>query len=131
MRRYLTLLLPILLMTSVAAVAADQGRSNLFLIFFQPWSAKLDAGNQKMIQTAVTKAKTIPQSQVTVLGYADMEGSAKANLDLTKSRVDAVKQMLVRDGFPEDRITVKPFGSVKPIGDSQESRRVEITIRAP
>ena len=128
MRKTLALVLSILWM-STAAVAAD--RPPLFLIFFKPWSAELDAGNQKMIAAAVTKAKSIPQSHVTVLGYADMEGSSKANLDLTKNRVDAVKRFLVRDGFPEDRISVMPFGSVKPIGDSQESRRVEITIRAP
>ncbi len=66
-----------------------------------------------------------------MLGYADMEGSAKANLDLTKKRVDNVRQALVRDGYPRDQISVLPFGSVKPIGDSQESRRVEITIRTP
>lgn len=128
MRKTLALVLSIF-WVSTAAVAAD--RPPLYLLFFKPWSAELTPNNQKIIQTAAAKAKTMPQSQVTVLGYADMEGSSKANLDLTKNRVTAVKQALVRDGFPEDRITVKPFGSVKPIGDSQESRRVEITIRTP
>jgi outer membrane protein OmpA-like peptidoglycan-associated protein len=131
MRRFATVLISAFLTMSATAIAAEQSRPPLFLIFFKPWSAELDAGNQKMIQAAAAKAKATRQSHITVLGYADMEGSAKANLDLTKQRVETVRQSLIRDGYPDAKITVEPFGSVKPIGDSQESRRVEITIRTP
>jgi outer membrane protein OmpA-like peptidoglycan-associated protein len=130
MRRFVTVLVSVCLFSGMA-LAAEQSRPPLFLIFFKPWSADLGANNEKIIQTAVAKAKSLPQSHVTVLGYADMEGSAKTNLDLAKKRVDTVRQALVRDGYPRDQISVLPFGSVKPIGDSQESRRVEITIRTP
>jgi outer membrane protein OmpA-like peptidoglycan-associated protein len=45
--------------------------------------------------------------------------------------VDVVRDALVRAGYPKDDISAKAQGSVTPIGDAQESRRVEITIRAP
>lgn len=103
----------------------------LFMVFFKPWSADLGKTSQKVVLDAAAAAKAIPLSHVTVLGYADTEGSAKANLDLTRQRVDVVRDALVRAGYPKDDISVKAQGSVKPIGDAQESRRVEITIRAP
>jgi outer membrane protein OmpA-like peptidoglycan-associated protein len=83
------------------------------------------------VQDAATAAKAIRLSHVTVLGYADTEGSTKANMDLTQQRVNVVRDALVRAGYPKDDISVKAQGSVTPVGDSQESRRVEITIRAP
>lgn len=131
MRRYVTFLFFAFGIMATTAMAGAEDRPSLFLIFFQPWSAELSANDEKIIREAVSEAKATPQSHVTLLGYADMEGSSKANLDLAKQRVMAVRQALVRDGYPGDEITVKPFGSVKPMGDSQESRRVEITIRAP
>ena len=132
MRRALLLALLVLWIAPPAAQAEPPHRSpGLFLVFFQPWSADLDASNAKIVQAAAKQAKAIAQSHVTVLGYADTEGSAKANLDLAKQRVETVRQALVHAGYPDDEITVKPIGSVPPMGDAQESRRVEITIRAP
>ena len=142
MRRHLVL--AALLAAAITAPAAAQTSSPmhaaampakpkppLYLIFFQPWSAEITPHSMKIIEHAVAKAKATPLSHVNVLGYADMEGSAKANLDLTKNRVEAVRAKLVQAGYPKDSITVRPFGSVQPIGDPQESRRVEITITAP
>ena len=129
MRR--SLFLAFLLLWAAPAAQAQKPHHNLFLVFFQPWSSDLDASNTKIIQAAAKQAKAIAQSHVTVLGYADTEGSAKANLDLAKQRVETVRQALVHAGYPDDEITVKPVGSVPPMGDAQESRRVEITIRAP
>ena len=52
-------------------------------------------------------------------------------IPLTQQRVEVVRDALVRAGYSRDDISVKAQGSVTPIGDAQESRRVEITIRAP
>lgn len=112
-------------------VQKRESDQRLFMVFFKPWSADLGKTSLKVVQDAAATAKAIPLSHVTVLGYADTEGSAKANLDLTKQRVRVVREALVRAGYPKDDISVKAEGSVAPIGDAQESRRVEITIRAP
>jgi outer membrane protein OmpA-like peptidoglycan-associated protein len=137
MRRFLMLFLSLLVLTASPALAQQKGAQKkegdqrLFLVFFKPWSADLSKTSLKSVQDAAAAAKAIPLSHVTVLGYADTEGSAKANLDLTKQRVNVVRDALVRAGYPKDDISVKAQGSVAPIGDAQESRRVEITIRAP
>ena len=137
MRRFLMLFLSLLVLTASPALAQQKGAQKkegdqrLFLVFFKPWSADLSKTSLKSVQDAAAAAKAIPLSHVTVLGYADTEGSAKANLDLTKQRVNVVRDALVRAGYPKDDISVKAEGSVAPIGDAQESRRVEITIRAP
>lgn len=68
----------------------------------------------------------------TVEGHTDSTGSAKINDKLSQSRADAVRQYLIDNGFPADKITAKGFGSANPIGDNktskgrQENRRVEI-----
>ena len=137
MRRFLMLFLSLLVLTASPALAQQKGAQKkegdqrLFLVFFKPWSADLSKTSLKSVQDAAAAARAIPLSHVTVLGYADTEGSAKANLDLTKQRVNVVRDALVRAGYPKDDISVKAQGSVTPIGDAQESRRVEITIRAP
>jgi outer membrane protein OmpA-like peptidoglycan-associated protein len=136
MRRFLMPFLSLLMLTPILiggpALAQHKGTAQrLFIVFFKPWSADLSKTSQKVVQDAAAAAKAVRLSHVTVLGYADTEGSAKANLDLTQQRVEVVRDALVRAGFPKDDISVKAQGSVTPIGDSQESRRVEITIRAP
>jgi outer membrane protein OmpA-like peptidoglycan-associated protein len=137
MRRFLMFFLSLLMLTAGPALAQHKGAQKkegdqrLFMVFFKPWSSDLSKTSQKVVQDAAAAAKAIPLSHVTVLGYADTEGSAKANLDLTKERVRVVREALVRAGYPKDDISVKAEGSVAPIGDAQESRRVEITIRAP
>ena len=134
MRRFLMLSLSLLMLTPMLTPALAQqkaGGQRLFIVFFKPWSTDLSKTSLKVVQDAAAAAKAIKLSHVTVLGYADTEGSAKANLDLTQQRVEVVRDALVRAGYPKDDISVKAQGSVTPIGDAQESRRVEITIRAP
>jgi outer membrane protein OmpA-like peptidoglycan-associated protein len=132
MRRFLMLFLSLLMLTAGPSLAQQKGNNErLFMVFFKPWSSDLSKVSSTVIRNAAAAAKAIPLSHVTVLGYADTEGSAKANLDLTNQRVQVVRDALVRAGYPKDDISVKAQGSVTPIGDSQESRRVEITIRAP
>jgi outer membrane protein OmpA-like peptidoglycan-associated protein len=132
MRRFLMLFLSLLMLTASPALAQQKGNDQrLFMVFFKPWSSDLSKTSLTVIRNAAAAAKAIPLSHVTVLGYADTEGSAKANLDLTNQRVRVVRDALVRAGYSKDDISVKAQGSVAPIGDAQESRRVEITIRAP
>jgi outer membrane protein OmpA-like peptidoglycan-associated protein len=64
-------------------------------------------------------------------GHTDSDGSGEANMKLSQSRADAVKEQLVKMGIDEDRLTTKGFGESKPIdkNDTAEgkanNRRVE------
>jgi len=64
-------------------------------------------------------------------GHTDSDGNDDANMKLSQSRANAVKDQLVQMGIDESRLTTKGFGETKPIdkNDSAEgkanNRRVE------
>jgi len=69
-----------------------------------------------------------------VEGYTDSKGSDTYNMDLSKRRANAVKNLLVQRGVAENRIEVVGFGETMPVATNdteagrQKNRRVEIKI---
>ncbi|RED46169.1 OmpA family protein [Aestuariispira insulae] len=69
---------------------------------------------------------------VTVVGYADTVGSQENNMKISLRRADRVKQILMENGIPEDRIAISAYGEdrlkVKTRDNVREAqnRRVEI-----
>ncbi|MDH3322961.1 MAG: OmpA family protein, partial [Flavobacteriaceae bacterium] len=68
----------------------------------------------------------------TVEGHTDDTGAAEYNKTLSQKRADAVRDYLVENGFPADKMTAMGYGEEKPIcGDTtkkcrQANRRVDI-----
>lgn len=75
-----------------------------------------------------------PRMVIRLEGHTDFRGGAKANMALSRARVEAVKNYLVKQGIGEERITTKAFGGSNPITreDTEEgrrlNRRVEVRI---
>jgi len=69
-----------------------------------------------------------------VEGYTDSKGSDTYNMDLSKRRANAVKNLLVQRGVAENRIEVVGFGETMPVATNdteagrQKNRRVKIKI---
>jgi len=99
-----------------------------YLIFFQKDSAALDDSAHAVISSAAVLAQHDKAAPVTVLGFADPEGSPQANRDLSALRAQIVMDELVKAGIPADRIAKRAEGSVDFKLDSLESRRVEIIV---
>lgn len=65
-------------------------------------------------------------------GYTDNNGSEDYNMELSKNRVQAVKDFLVANGVDPSRIETHHFGEAKPIADNAtkegqaKNRRVEM-----
>lgn len=65
-------------------------------------------------------------------GHTDNNGSEEYNLELSKNRVQAVKDFLVANGVDPERIEINYFGESKPIADNEtkegqaKNRRVEM-----
>jgi outer membrane protein OmpA-like peptidoglycan-associated protein len=101
-------------------------------VFFEPWSADLDPHALSSIASAARAAQAEPGARVIVTGAADSTGSAKANLDLSKTRAQVVADQLVADGVTPGRIKVRGAGVVHapvPTGTpAQSARRVLIVI---
>ena len=79
--------------------------------------------------------KDNPRIKVEIGGHTDASGSETANLKVSEKRAQSAKKY-IEDKFniSGDRMTVKGYGSSKPIADNNtregkaKNRRVEFTI---
>jgi membrane fusion protein (multidrug efflux system) len=94
---------------------------------FATASASLDDGTATVIQTLATtyKAKT---GTLVVTGYTDKTGDHSANVDLARRRAIAVRDALVKDGMPADRVRLQEPRDVIGGGDDSDARRVDIAV---
>lgn len=89
------------------------------------------------IQGLLQMMKSSPTMRVEIGGHTDNSGSDEYNLDLSKRRAYAVRDMLIKGGADGSRITAVGYGKTKPIApnDSRQSRslnrRTEFVILQP
>lgn len=115
------------------AACADLGGPTApkYPVFFGGWSASLDDSAQSVVAQAAQDAKAQPATVVTVQGYSDPVGAPDDNIAVSRARAQTVADTLARDGVPQARIRVVAHGSVPFVFDSQESRRVVISLDTP
>ena len=56
-----------------------------------------------------------PDAKLVVLGYTDPRDTAKANMKLSERRANRVKEYLVAQGIPAEKIEIQYFGKSKPL----------------
>ena len=106
--------------------AQPEGRR--FVVFFKPWSAELDDAARDVAAGAADWAKQRPAQSVTIAAYADPEGTPEANAALVRTRAQVVFDALVKNGLAATRIARLEAGQVGYQMDSQESRRVVVSV---
>lgn len=103
-------------------------------VFFQPFSAALDADALKTIQGAAQAANAAPDDRVIVIGGADNTGSPQVNKYLSKARAQMVADTLEADGVAPGRIRIHGAGTVPnraaPGQPAQSARRALIELRS-
>ncbi len=101
-------------------------------LYFGPGEDNLDPTGREIVREASRRLKGCPVQELTILGLADPEGQAQANLELSKRRAEHVRDAFLRDGLPVQRFTlaangdvgaVRPSGVVEPV-----RRRVDVTV---
>lgn len=102
-------------------------------VFFQPWSAAIDANGTSTIAIAAKSALANPTDPVIVTGSADTVGGEAANHDIALTRAQVVADALVADGVPRSRIALVSTGELASPGVAagsfaQFSRRVLIKV---
>ncbi len=119
------------LLVAIGACVEPPPANQRLVVYYQEWSAALDASAQQIVKSAATWVNSYPTRPVVVAGYADPAGSPQANVDLSHARAQRVADELIADGVAARRVSVTAHGSVGFALDSQESRRVTISLGAP
>jgi len=116
-----------------AAPAPAPARS--YLVFFDRDKATLSDRARQIIKEAADNATRLQYTRIEVNGYTDTSGTPRYNMGLSIRRANAVKAELIKDGVPQNAITVQGFGDTHllvPTGQGvrePQNRRVEIIIR--
>lgn len=104
------------------------------VLFASDSSNLLPAAKDRLFQVALALQTLRPGQSVTIEGHTDSTGPNDYNQKLSLSRAEAVRDFLVSQGVPQDRIRAVGHGEDKPITDNASpegranNRRVEIVI---
>jgi outer membrane protein OmpA-like peptidoglycan-associated protein len=105
-------------------------------VLFETGQSDLLPGAQDRLNRVADFLKNSPRS-VVVEGYTDSTGSASKNQKLSTQRAESVRDYLVAQGVPSDRITAQGKGASSPVASNAKSegramnRRVEIVLQKP
>ncbi len=109
--------------------------SRTYLVFFDWDRADLSARARQIVAQAAQASLHVQSTQIEVNGYTDLSGTAAYNERLSRRRAEAVQMELVRDGVPEDIITMHGRGESNPLVPTArgvrepQNRRVEILLQ--
>jgi len=103
-------------------------------LIFAQGKAVIDPKSYPELDEVVQMMKENPKIEIQLEGHTDNVGNPKANLELSQSRVDAVKRYLTGRDIAKNRIQTKAFGGAQPLRNEMTpeakalNRRVEMRI---
>lgn len=103
-------------------------------VLFATGRADIKGGAERMLTQVEQFLEQNPDRKVRIEGFTDSTGSADFNLDLSRRRAEAVRNLLVERGVEGSRIETDGLGEAYPVADNgsaggrQLNRRVEIII---
>ena len=91
-------------------------------VFFATDKYDLSPEAKTTIQAQATWLQRYGNKTVTVEGHADERGTREYNIAIGERRANAIKDSLIADGVPANRIKVVSFGKERPTcGESNEA----------
>lgn len=103
-------------------------------IYYMSGKAIIQKVSYPKLDVVVKVLKADTALQISIEGHTDNKGNATANLKLSASRAQAVKNYLIKKGIAQSRITAQGFGDAKPIVSNAtpagraKNRRVELHL---
>jgi outer membrane protein OmpA-like peptidoglycan-associated protein len=94
-------------------------------VHFAASEATLDAEAIRLLKGLVPAMKG-GTNPIDVTGFADRRGDRAANVALAKRRAIAVREALLAEGLPADRVRLQAPREVTGSGSDRDARRVEI-----
>jgi len=111
------------------------GAPATFILYFREGSDELTAHSKVELDHVFTELKGRPLPDIVVIGHTDTVGTMVYNDQLSLSRAERMREMLIELGIPPERIQARGRGEREPLiptaDDVREprNRRVEINVR--
>jgi outer membrane protein OmpA-like peptidoglycan-associated protein len=103
-------------------------------VLFRTGSAEIDGETAHDIGVIAGVLAKSPALTVRLDGYADPRGSDELNLKLSQARADAVRDLLLAAGVPEQALEVNAYGKSRSTAQDDDGyafeRRVRLTLQA-
>jgi OOP family OmpA-OmpF porin len=103
-------------------------------ILFDSGKSSFQKQTYPVLQAITAILKEYPNSNFSLEGHTDSDGSDESNHKLSHDRAAAVKSYLVENGISTDRLTSKGFGETMPVDSNKtragkaNNRRVEVKL---
>ncbi len=112
---------------SPEAAPATRPEGATLAVSFATGKATLDAEALRLLK-GFAPAMKAGVNPIDVTGFADRTGNRSANAELAKRRAMAVRDALIAEGVPADRVRLKAPQEVTGSGSDRDARRVEIAV---
>ena len=107
--------------------------AQVYTVRFAINKATMLPDSRKTFNTVVADYRKNPAHQIITIGHADKIGNEKRNLELSKLRAIAVRDMLISSGIPAASIEASWLGDRQPLPETgnkdERNRRVEIRLQ--
>lgn len=106
-----------------------------FVLQFEPGTAMLTPESQAQLPGILVQARALPGGELVVVGHTDRTGSPQANDVLSLQSAQAVRNLLIAQGFQPELIEAVGRGEREPVVpteanvDEPRNRRAEIIVR--
>jgi OOP family OmpA-OmpF porin len=121
--------------TAVNSIGCDENIAIVLDgVFFEYKSFDLTADSQEILNQVASKL-VAADAEVLVAGHTDSVGGNAYNIKLSDKRAASVKDYLVSQGVPADKVSSQGFGEDNPIASNEtdagraQNRRVEMQIQ--
>lgn len=118
-----------------ALLALPLPQAQRFVLQFEPGTATLTPDSQAQLPGILAQAQALPGGELVVVGHTDRTGSPQVNDVLSLQRAQAVRALLVEQGFQPELIEAVGRGEREPVVpteanvDEPRNRRAEIIVR--
>lgn len=106
-----------------------------FTLNFETGTSRLTAESTARLSEVMQAARARPGGEIVVVGHTDRQGSLEANDRLSLERAQAIRTLLIEQGFTADRVEAQGRGEREPLVPTDDevaeprNRRAEVLVR--
>ncbi|MEM9919212.1 MAG: OmpA family protein [Bacteroidota bacterium] len=103
-------------------------------VYFKTDEANISEETSRMVQEVVDLWRNSEEASLLLIGHTDNVGSLKYNLALSQKRVEAIRDLFLQLGMPNDLMALRFLGETAPTTTNedeqnrQQNRRVEMVL---